>query len=291
MSKPLDGYKIGFIGLGIMGSRMARHLHTAGAELHVHNRSRPIIDELASGGMVAEETSAGVVANADIICLSLSETKSTEAVVRELLPTIRPGTLVIDFTTTAVATTRRLAGELSEKGASMVDTPVSGGQPGAEAANLTIMVGGAEQDIARALPILEVVGEKITHMGPSGAGQITKLANQVIVALTIDAVAEALSLAESAGVDPAKVRDALRGGFAESRILELQGQRMIDRDFAPGGRALNQLRDIRNACALMDDCDIELPTLRASEPLWTELVEIRDEGELDHSALIRLFRP
>jgi 3-hydroxyisobutyrate dehydrogenase-like beta-hydroxyacid dehydrogenase len=170
-----------------------------------------------------------------------------------------------------------------------VDAPVSGGQVGAENATLTIMAGGTEEAFQRALPILQVVGKNITHMGASGSGQVTKLANQLIVAQTIDAVAQALRMAELAGVDSALVRKALMGGFAESRILDLHGDRMVRRDFAPGGRATLQLKDVRLMCELADSVGLDSPTLRNSRAQWERFVHELELGELDHSGLFKVY--
>jgi 3-hydroxyisobutyrate dehydrogenase-like beta-hydroxyacid dehydrogenase len=170
-----------------------------------------------------------------------------------------------------------------------VDAPVSGGQVGAEAATLTIMAGGTTENFQRALPLLRVMGRNITHMGASGSGQVTKLANQLIVAQTIDAVAQALRLAELSGVEPALVRQALLGGFAESRILQLHGDRMVRRDFTPGGRATLQLKDVRLMCALADAVGLDSATLRNSLAQWERFVNELGLGDLDHSGLFRLY--
>lgn len=295
MKESLSGQRIGFIGLGLMGKPIARLLRAAGAALIIHNRSRGVIDELVAEGMQPAASPAEVAraAGNGIVMLCLTKTKAVEAVMRGddgLLTSVAPGTLVIDMGTTAVGVTRELDRSLRERGCSLVDAPVSGGEVGALAGTLSVMAGGGEADFERALPVLRTLGKTITHMGPSGAGQVTKMANQVIVALTVDAVAEALALAEAAGVDPAKVRDAIRGGFAESRILELHGKRMVERDFTPGGRATGQLKDVREACQLMEELGLDLPTLKASLPLWERVVD-EGHGDLDHSAIFKLYDP
>jgi len=195
-----------------------------------------------------------------------------------------PGAMIIDFGTTGVAETRAFAQRVS-----WVDAPVSGGQVGAESGELTIMAGGDERAFARALPILRAVGRRVSHLGPAGSGQVTKLANQLIVAQTIDAVAQALRLAELAGVDPALVREALLGGFAESRILQLHGDRMVRRDFAPGGRAMLQLKDVKLICELAESLGFASPTLQNCRAQWEKLVEEEGKGEMDHSALFLLY--
>jgi 3-hydroxyisobutyrate dehydrogenase-like beta-hydroxyacid dehydrogenase len=192
--------------------------------------------------------------------------------------------LVIDFGTTGVPATQSFAARLN-----WVDAPVSGGQVGAEAANLTIMAGGSPEHFARALPVLRTVGKRITRLGPPGSGQVTKLANQLIVAQTIDAVAQALRLAELAGLDGAEVRQALLGGFADSRILDLHGDRMVRRDFAPGGRSALQLKDVRLICELAESLGFDSPTLRNCRAQWEHFVHHCHGGELDHSGLFRLY--
>lgn len=289
VSRPdLTGRTVGFIGLGLMGKPMARALARAGARLVVSNRSPGAVAELAGEGMIPATGPAAVAGQADDIVLMLSDTVAVETVADALLPVLRPGHLVIDMGTTAVAATRALAEKVRAAGADWLDAPVSGGTVAAEAAGLTIMAGGREESFARALPLFQAMGRRITLVGGSGAGQVAKCANQVIVALTIGAVAEALALARAAGVDPAKVRDAIRGGFAESRILELHGGRMVAGDFTPGGRVTTQVKDLRQAEALAGESGIELPTLGLTTELFEMLVE-RGDGGLDHSALYRLF--
>jgi 3-hydroxyisobutyrate dehydrogenase-like beta-hydroxyacid dehydrogenase len=201
-----------------------------------------------------------------------------------LIEGLDPDALVIDFGTTGVPATRTFAERVN-----WVDAPVSGGQVGAEAASLTIMAGGTPENYIRALPVLETVGKRITRLGPSGSGQVTKLANQLIVAQTIDAVAQALRLAELAGLDSGQVREALLGGFADSRILELHGDRMVRRDFAPGGRSALQLKDVRLICELAEAVGLNSPTLRNCRAQWEHFVHERAGGELDHSGLFRLY--
>ena len=289
MSTPLSGHKIGFVGLGNMGRANARHLHAAGADVVVWNRSAGPAEAAVAQGMrragdlatLAREVGDGVV------CVNLTTTEVVEEVVfgsGGLASALHPEAVVIDFGTTAVAATCRFAQRLH-----WVDAPVSGGQVGAEAGTLTIMAGGSEADFARVLPVLQAVGRNITHMGPSGAGQVTKLANQLIVAQTIDAVAQALRMAELAGVDSARVREALLGGFAESRILQLHGDRMVRRDFAPGGRSALQLKDVRLICELAGDVGLHSRTLENCRTQWEEFVHERGGADLDHSGLFRMY--
>ncbi|MGE4013118.1 MAG: NAD(P)-dependent oxidoreductase, partial [Alphaproteobacteria bacterium] len=236
----LKGQKIGFIGLGLMGKPMSRRLKAAGAEVTVYNRTRAVADELAQDGMRVAASPKHVAAASDITIVCVLDTPACEAVMRGadgVFAGIKEGALVIDMGTTQVTNTRALATEARALGAEYLDAPVSGGQVGAEAGTLSIMVGGSAAAFARAKPAFEAMGQRVTLVGDVGAGQVAKTANQVIVGLTIGAVAEALTLAQRAGVDPGKVREALMGGFATSRILELHGKRMVDGNFTPGGKA------------------------------------------------------
>lgn len=289
MNKPLTGHKIGFVGLGNMGRANARHLHEAGADVVVWNRSDAPAEAAVKLGMrratslpeLAREIGPGV------ICINLTMTDVVEKVVfgeGGLIEGLHPDALIIDFGTTGVPETKKWAERVN-----WVDAPVSGGQVGAEAATLTIMAGGSEANFQRALPIFQVCGKNITHLGASGSGQVTKLANQLIVAQTIDAVAQALRMAELSGVDAALVRKALLGGFAESRILDLHGDRMVRRDFVPGGRAELQLKDVRLMAQLADSVRLDSPTLKNSLAQWEKFVHEKGFGDLDHSGLFRLY--
>ncbi|HYF34067.1 MAG TPA: NAD(P)-dependent oxidoreductase [Prosthecobacter sp.] len=289
MNKPLTGHKIGFAGLGNMGRANARHLFGAGADVVVWNRSPAPAEAAAALGMRRAETLPGLAREIGpgIVCINLTTTEVVEQVVfgpGGLHEGLHRDALIIDFGTTGVPETKVFAARVN-----WVDAPVSGGQVGAEAATLTIMAGGSESNFKRALPVFEAVGKNITHLGPSGSGQVTKLANQLIVAQTIDAVAQALRLAELSGVDPAKVRKALLGGFAESRILDLHGDRMVRRDFKPGGRATLQLKDVRLMCELADSVGLDSPTLRNSLAQWEKFVDQEGLGDLDHSGLFKLY--
>ena len=289
MKGPLSRRKTGFVGLGNMGRPMAQHWHRAGAEVWVWNRSPAPAEAAVAFGMnraasladLAREVGDGIVG------VNLTDSQVVEQVVfgpDGLASALAPGALVVDFGTTGVEETRKFAKRIP-----WLDAPVSGGQVGAEAATLTLMVGGTEEHFRRALPFLQTLGKRVTHLGPSGSGQVTKLANQLIVAQTIDAVAQALRLAELAGVDPARVRSALLGGFAESRILDLHGDRMVRRDFAPGGRAALQLKDVRLICDLARSLGFDSPTLHNCRERWETMVHEKDLGHLDHSGLFRLY--
>jgi 2-hydroxy-3-oxopropionate reductase len=272
-----------------MGRANARHLHEAGADVVVWNRSAGPAEAAVAQGMrraaslpeLAREIGDGV------ICINLTMTDVVQQLVfgpGGLAEGISPGAMIIDLGTTGVAETQAFAQKLP-----WVDAPVSGGQVGAESATLTIMVGGTEQQFQRAQPILQVLGQRVTHMGASGAGQVTKLANQLIVAQTIDAVAQALRLAELSGVDAALVRQALLGGFAESRILQLHGDRMVRRDFAPGGRATLQLKDVRLICEQAEKVGLHSTTLENCRAQWERFVHQEGLGDKDHSGLFLLY--
>jgi 2-hydroxy-3-oxopropionate reductase len=290
--RPLHGLKVGFAGLGLMGRPMARNLFLAGAELSVWNRTRAVAESFLQAGMTLREDPAGLAAGADILVLMLADTVVVEEVLfgpRGLAAGLAAGSLVIDMGTTAVAATRDFAARLAASGVGYVDAPVSGGEIGAIEGTLTIMAGGDKASLDRAMPLFRVLGRRITHVGATGAGQVAKAANQVIVGLNIAAVAEALALAERAGVDPAAVREALLGGFAASRVLEVHGQRMIERGFRPGARVTTQHKDMVQACELAQMLGLELPLTSLGRERYRELVD-RGDGDLDHSALIRLLR-
>lgn len=279
--------EIGFIGLGVMGAPMARHLAAAGHSLTtVLNRS-PLPEGLAAR-VVA--TAAEVAQASDVVILMLPDTPDVARVLTSeggVVAGLRPGSLVIDMSTISPIDTARLAGTVRAAGGAYLDAPVSGGQVGAEAATLTIMVGGAEADYRRALPLFETMGRNITLVGEAnGAGQTCKIANQIIVALTIEAVAEALVFAAKAGCDPAQVRSALMGGFAASRVLEVHGERMIRRTFAPGFRIRLHQKDLALALESARALGVALPGTAQAAQLMNACAA-QGAAEADHSALVR----
>ena len=282
---------MGVVGLGKMGWHFARRLHDAGAEVFIHSRTREKASDLEALGLTYCKTPQDLArkTNSGFIVICVTDTSAVEQVIcgdQGLLLAMHPDTLVVDMGTTQVMNTRVLAGRVDHVGAGYLDAPVSGGAIGAERGTLSIMVGGAENDFHRAMPLFKVLGENINHVGPLGAGQIAKTANQMIVAMTIDAVAEALTLASRAGADPAKVRNALLGGFADSRILELHGQRMIERNFEPGARATVQLKDVKQAVQLAQHYDLHLTGLETALTQWQEMVD-GGLGDLDQAGFIR----
>lgn len=283
--------RIGFIGLGIMGKPMARNLVAAGYPLTIHNRSRGAVEELADVGATPAGSAREVAATSDTVITMLPDSPDVEAVVLGLdgvAEGIREGALYIDMSTILPAVSRRVATALSERGVDAVDAPVSGGEPAAREGNLSIMAGGTVSAVERARPIFEVLGKATTHIGPPGAGQVAKAANQVVVALTIQAVSEALVLARKAGVDPARVRAALLGGFAQSRILDLHGQRMLDGEYDPGFKLRLHRKDLAIALQIgREDQAVLLATAQVAELMDALLAQ--GAGDRDHSVLSTLY--
>ena len=276
-----------------MGKPMARNLKRAGADVVVHNRSQAPMEELAAEGMRVAATPAETAMRSDTVITMLTDTPALEKVIAGksgILEAAGPDTLVIDMSTAKMLTTKDLAARIKKCGGAYVDAPVSGGTMGAKQGTMSIMAGGDESALARAMPILKVLGGKVTHVGGIGAGQVVKAANQVIVGLTICAVAEALVLAKHAGVDLAKVREALGGGFADSKILEVHGQRMIEDSFLPGARSTVQRKDMDQALELAATLGIELPATSLSRDLYDNLIAM-GHGDLDHAALIKAIDP
>lgn len=289
--QPLRGWRVGFAGLGLMGRPMARHLLSAGADLRVWNRTRGVAEAFEQPRVQVCDSPADLAGRSDIVVLMLADTPVVEQVLfgpDGLSQGLRAGSMVVDMGTTAVVPTREFARRLAHNGIDFIDAPVSGGEIGAIDATLTIMAGGGDDAIDRAGPLFSVLGRNFTHVGAVGAGQVAKAANQIIVGLNIGAVAEALALVKAAGVDQSKVRQALLGGFAGSRILEVHGQRMIDQSFEPGARITTQFKDMRQACELGHLLKQSLPATELSKTLFERLIE-RGDGDLDHSALIRVL--
>jgi 3-hydroxyisobutyrate dehydrogenase-like beta-hydroxyacid dehydrogenase len=249
---------LAFLGIGLMGKPMAARLLQAGYHLHAWNRSRAKAEALAPHGVHVADTPSDAVSNADIVITMLEAGPIVADVVNQALPALRSGALVIDMSSTRQSEAQHLHALLAERGIAFIDAPVSGGVLGAEAGTLAIMAGGSAKDFARAEAVLAIMGRP-TLVGSAGCGQLAKLCNQLIVGGTLAIVAEALLLAEAGGADPAAVRTAIRGGFAESRILEVHGQRMLDRNFMPGGQIKSQAKDLDNVLFAAAAAGVKLP--------------------------------
>ncbi len=282
---------VGFIGLGIMGQPMAQHLLKGGHKMWVYGRRPHTMVPLTQAGATGCASPQEVAANADIIFIMVSDTPDVEAVIhgdRSVIDGVRAGSVIVDMSSIAPIPTQALARRLAEKGVEMLDAPVSGGEVGAVNATLSIMVGGKPDAFARVKPLFELMGKNIVHVGDNGAGQTAKVCNQIVVALTIAAVSEALILAKKAGVDPAKVRQALLGGFAGSKILEVHGQRMIDGNFAPGFKAKLHQKDMAIAMRTAQELGLALPGAAMAAQYMNALVGTGD-GELDSAAVVKLL--
>lgn len=277
--------KVAVLGIGLMGGPMARRLCEAGHDVQVWNRTLEKAQRLSAFGATAHVKAAHAVRDAELVITMLENGAVVGHVLFEhgTATAMRPGTLVIDMSSIKPMEARDHAARLSELGVSYLDAPVSGGTIGAEQGTLAIMAGGRPADFERALPVLQAIGRP-THVGPTGAGQLAKLANQMIVGITIGAVAEALLLCEKGGANMAKVKEAITGGFADSRILQVHGQRMVDRDFAPRGRMTVQLKDLRNALATAQEVGFEAPITTLFEQLYAQGIE-HGLSDLDHAGL------
>jgi 2-hydroxy-3-oxopropionate reductase len=280
--------KLGFVGLGIMGAPMAGHLRAAGHELFVNTRSA-VPQTLLDAGAVACASPADVARRADVIFTMVPDTPDVQKVLfgdNGIASALTKGKTVIDMSSISPIETKEFAQQVDATGADWLDAPVSGGEVGAKAASLTIMVGGKDEVFARLQPLLALMGKNITHVGPAGAGQITKVANQIIVALNIAAVGEALVFASKAGADPARVRQALMGGFAASRVLEVHGERMIKRTFNPGFRIKLHQKDLNLALQGARALGVALPNTAMTAQLM-QACAAAGLADMDHSALVQ----
>jgi 2-hydroxy-3-oxopropionate reductase len=279
--------KIGFIGLGIMGRPMALNLKQAGHDLIVPERTSLTAEIRAAAEVVADAKS--VAAKSEVVIIMVPDTPDVEAVLfgrGGVTEGLKSGTLVIDMSSISPIATKEFAKKINAQGCDYVDAPVSGGEVGAKQASLTIMVGGPDAAFARAKPLFDLMGKNITHVGSeNGAGQTCKVANQIIVALNIQAVAEALVFASKAGADPAKVRQALMGGFASSRILEVHAERMLNGTFNPGFRIRLHQKDLNLALGAAKDLQLSLPNTAIAQQMFASCMA-HGGGELDHSAMI-----
>lgn len=276
---------IAVLGIGMMGFPMARRLCEAGFSVNAWNRSRTKADRLLPFGAQVHATAALAVAQADIVITLLEDGHAVEDVLfhQGTAEGLRPGTLVVDMSSIQPRQARDHAARLAALEVAHIDAPVSGGTVGAEAGTLAIMAGGKPADVERAQAAFDVLG-RATHVGPSGSGQLAKLANQMIVGITIGAVAEALLLCERGGADMGKVRQAITGGFADSRILQVHGQRMVERDFGKRAAISVQLKDMRNAMTTASEIGFDAPITQLFEQLFAQAAE-HGLSDLDHSAL------
>ncbi len=282
--------RIGFIGLGIMGRPMAGHLADAGYAVTVWNRTRSKMTPLVERGAAPGDSPKDVAARSDVTITMVADTPDVLDVIlgpEGVLHGVRRGSVVVDMSTISPVATREIDRQLRERGAEMLDAPVSGGEKGAVDAALSIMVGGKPEVFERVLPVFQKMGKAIVHLGDIGAGQVTKACNQLVLALTLLGVAEALTLARKAGVDPAKVRAALLGGFAQSRVLELHGQRMLDQNFEPGFRTRLYHKDMGIVMETGRSAGMPL----AGGALAAQLYQVamnQGLGEKDYSVLARV---
>jgi len=282
--------QVGFIGLGIMGRPMAGHLMKAGHKLATVKHKKALPEEIVGAGAVVCASAKEVAAKSEAIILMVPDTPDVEAVLfgaGGIEQGLAKGKLVIDMSSISPTATRAFAKRINDKGCDYLDAPVSGGEVGAKGAALTIMVGGPERAFARAKPLFELMGKSITLVGTNnGDGQVCKVANQIVVALTIEAVAEALVFAAKAGADPAKVRQALMGGFAGSRILEVHGQRMIERTFKPGFRIELHQKDLGLALSAARELGLSLPNTATAQELFNACAAMGGRG-WDHSGMVQ----
>jgi 2-hydroxy-3-oxopropionate reductase len=280
--------KIGFVGLGIMGRPMAMNLHAAQHSLVVYDRAT-LAEDIRAVAKVEPDGKA-LAAESDVVIVMVPDTPDVENVLfapNGVAEGLKPGTLVIDMSSISPLATKEFARKINELGCDYLDAPVSGGEVGARQASLTIMVGGPDAAFARAKPLFEVMGKNITHVGPNnGDGQTCKVANQIIVALNIQACAEALVFAARAGADPAKVRQALMGGFASSRILEVHAERMLNGTFNPGFRIKLHQKDLNLALSAAKELNLSLPNTAIAQQMFSSCAA-HGGAELDHSALIQ----
>ncbi len=283
--------KVGFVGLGLMGRPMARNLVQAGYDLVVYNRSRGKVDELVAEGAEAAEGSREAAENSDIVFTMLPGPPDVREVVageNGLLMGAREGSLLVDMSTSSPILARELGQTAREQGVGMLDAPVSGGDVGAIEGTLSIMVGGEEEDFERAKPLFEVMGKTVVHVGESGAGQTVKACNQIVVALTIEAVSEALVLASKAGVRPAKVIEALSGGLAGTSVMEVKAAKFLSRDFEPGGKVESHHKDLGIALEAGRKHGVPLPVTALVGQMFEALMAKGRSG-WDHSSLLTLI--
>ena len=283
--------KVGFIGLGIMGKPMAKNLMEAGYDLVLYNRTLEKAEELAKDGAEVAANPRAVAANSDIVVTMLPDSPDVRNVVAGkdgVVEGIQEGALLVDMSTISPVVTEELAAKLGERGASMLDAPVSGGDVGAIEGTLSIMVGGSEEDFERAKPLFAMMGKTVNHVGPTGAGQVTKAANQIVVALTIEAVSEALVLGSKGGVRPEKILDVLSGGLAGNKVMEVKREKFLSHEFDPGFRSELHHKDLGIALAAGREYGVVLPVTAIVDQMLLAMKKKGWGGE-DHSALLRVI--
>ncbi len=282
---------IGFIGIGIMGKPMARNLMKAGYQLVVYNRTPGPMNELAAEGARAASNPGAVAEQSDVVITMLPDSPQVQEVMtgeHGVLAGARAGTLVIDMSTISPVVTQQLAQAAQARGVRMLDAPVSGGDVGAQQGTLSIMVGGSAEDFEQAKPLFEVLGKIIVHVGGTGAGQVVKACNQIVVALTIEAVSEALVLGSKAGVDPSVILRVLSGGLAANRVMEVRGPNFLQHNFQPGFKIALHHKDLGIALAAGREYGVSLPVTAIVDQMLQAL-KLRGQGEQDHSALLTLI--
>lgn len=282
---------VGFIGLGIMGRPMAKNLMEAGYDLVVHNRSPEKAEELAGEGATAADSPREVAEGCDVVITMLPDSPQVEEVLAGeggVFEGVREGALIVDMSTISPVVTESLAARARERGASLLDAPVSGGDVGAIDGTLSIMVGGEEADFERAKPLFEVMGKTVTHVGPTGAGQVTKAANQIVVALTIEAVSEALVLGSAGGVPPEKILDVLGGGLAGNKVMEIKREKFLSHAFDPGFRSELHHKDLGIALSAGREYGVALPVTAIVDQMLLTMKRKGWGGE-DHSALLKII--
>jgi 2-hydroxy-3-oxopropionate reductase len=282
---------VGFIGLGIMGKPMAKNLIEAGHDLVVYNRTQEKAEELVGDGAAVAASPKEVAEQSDVVVTMLPDSPQVEEVLvgeEGVFEGVKEGALIVDMSTISPVVTEELATKAQEKGASMLDAPVSGGDVGAIEGTLSIMVGGSDGDFQRARPLFEAMGKTVTHVGGSGAGQVMKAANQIVVALTIEAVSEALVLGSKAGVAPEKILDVLGGGLAGNKVMEVKREKMLTHSFDPGFRIELHHKDLGIALAAGREYGVTLPVTALVDQMLQDL-SMRGRGDRDHSALLTLI--
>lgn len=282
---------VGFVGLGTMGMPMTRNLMKAGYDLTVHNRSRSKVEELVAEGAEAAASPGEVAEKSDIVITMLPGPPEVEQIIAGedgILQGSREGCLVVDMSTSSPALARNLAGRAKERGVAMLDAPVSGGDIGAIEGTLSIMVGGSVEGFERARPLFEAMGETVVHVGEAGAGQVVKACNQIVVALVMEAVSEALVLGSKAGVEPGKITEVLSGGLAANRVIDTKKEKFLSREFEPGGKVAYQYKDLGIALATGREYGVPLPVTAVVSEMFGALIS-KGRGDWDHSAVLTLL--